>query len=202
MIILSAGHHPKAKGATFRDYSEYPYTMNWCKKIRDHILSLDDAYCTLIKTGTLDKKVREVNRVVKNAGTKCLAVELHFNSDPSGKGRGNETLYYPGSVKGKYIASIYNDHFVMTCPIIGKNRGIKEGWYKMDRPGIIDYYGDVDGDEMPDYWLKATSCPALILEPCFIQNLEYMVANEDMVCKCIGNSLVHTFNIVNNTGAY
>ena len=72
------------------------------------------------------------------------------------------TLYYPGSVKGKALASSVNSSVGLV--LNSRNRGVKEGWYRMDRPGVEDYQGDVDGDENIDYFLAQTTCPAIIFE--------------------------------------
>ena len=40
----------------------------------------------------------------------------------------------------------------------------------MDRPGVVDYPGDVDGDENKDAFLALTNCPAVITEAYFLDN--------------------------------
>ena len=95
------------------------------------------------------------------------ALEIHFNSAAVPGVKGSETLYAPGSQRGSKIARIVQCHLAKQYP---PNRGIKEGWYRMDRPGVIDYAGDTEGDEIIDYFLRKTKCPALIVEPEFIQN--------------------------------
>ena len=49
-----------------------------------------------------------------------------------------------------------------------KNRGAKDGWYRMDVPGQVDFPGDVDGDEHKDAFTAQTNCPAFIPEALFI----------------------------------
>jgi hypothetical protein len=70
-----------------------------------------------------------------------------------------------------------------------KNRGVKEGWYKMDRPGVKDYDGDVDGDENPDYFLAKTRPVSLILEPEFMQQLETIQSCREAACRAVCDAI-------------
>ena len=200
MIILSGGHNSDKVGAKHDIYTEYPYTMSWAHKIQSYILEHEDMDSVVIDTGTLPDKVTEINQIVKNAELPdpfFLAAELHFNSDPSGRAHGNETLYYPGSAKGKLLAITFNNCLMkVACPVLGKDRGVKEGWYRMDRPNVQDYAGDKNGDEKPDYFLRKTACPALILEPCFIQDLGKFLNYENIICKGIADSLVESYKVL------
>ena len=60
----------------------------------------------------------------------------------------------------------------------------------MDRPGVNDYAGDIDGDESIDAFLVRTKCTALILEPEFIQNKSVIEANRDICCDVIRDAIV------------
>jgi len=157
MIAVSAGHYPSAPGACYDGICENEIARSWL-----HWLLVDyrDVFIE-VPNVTLKEKIDFINR------NNCeLAVEIHFNS-AGGKGAGCETLYYPGSEKGRACANIIHKAFT---PYFTPNRGVKEGWYRMDRPGVKDYPGDVDGDEKPHYFLRKTSCPAVIVEPEFIHN--------------------------------
>lgn len=160
MILLSAGHYPNSPGACNGDYCEYPVAVRWVDRIKD-ILG-DSVDVDVVPTGTLTEKVKYINSRPATA-----AVEIHFNANI--KAYGSETLYAPGSTKGKALAESIQHQFQIRN-IFQPNRGAKEGWYRMDRPGIVDYVGDVDGDEVIDYFLRATKCPAVIVEPEFIYN--------------------------------
>lgn len=97
-----------------------------------------------------------------NADPDCaLAAELHFNAGGSSNTEGCETLFCPGSCAGEraarafqkaYLRNEHQKHGIET-----RDRGVKEGWYRMKRNGTIDYF------------LRATAMPAIILEPEFIQ---------------------------------
>ena len=126
-------------------------------------MQYDDLEVFIVPSGRLKKKVKWINK--HNAD---LAVEIHFNACGGCKAKGSETLYYPYSTRGKKVAEIIQKYLGDVCP---PSRGVKEGWWGMDRPGIEDYPGDVDGDEKPDFFLKYTNCPAVIVEPEFIHNV-------------------------------
>lgn len=118
----------------------------------------------MVPTGSLTSKVNFINS--KDA---VVAAEIHFNSNVRAKG--SETLYAPGSEKGKELALAIQEQF-KARGIFQPDRGAKEGWYRLDRPKVIDYKGDVEGDEVINYFLRATYCPSVIVEPEFISNRE------------------------------
>ncbi len=184
MILISAGHYPGAKGATHEGFSEYPETLLWAVEIQK---ALDDMRvpAKIVPSGTLREKVNWINREAK-IHKDCIAVEIHFNSSPGGRGKGSETLYCPGSNKGWAIAELVQGSI---ASILFPNRGVKEGWYQMDRPGIVDYWGDVDGDEKPDFFLRATHCPAIIVEPEFIQRRNVIEALRTTACTILAEAL-------------
>lgn len=160
-VVISVAHNAKDKGASWDGLAEFDESMRWSEIVAS-ALNQSGISTGLIVGNGLTQKVKDVN--ILNA---MLAVEIHFNANGGGPASGCETLYAPGSVKGKAYASILQRH--VCAALKNKDRGIKEGWYKMDRPGIKDFPGDVDGDETIDYFLRATNCPALILEPEFIE---------------------------------
>lgn len=189
-LILSAGHNPDKRGASWEGQSEYDHTSKWVDYIAERIRVLGYPV-TKIATGGLTKKVHEVNTWVTSTSMSNIAVELHFNSAGKTYIEGNETLYYPGSVNGMALAESFNSAFVeRAMPYIERDRGVKEGWYRMDRPGVIDFYGDEDGDEMPDYFLRKTRCPALILEPLFMCQVVKIGGNWTNVAESVALSLI------------
>jgi hypothetical protein len=76
------------------------------------------------------------------------------------------------------------------------NRGIKEGWYRMDRPGHVDYKGDVEGDEVVDAFLRDTKPPAIIVEPFFINELTKINALRETICEVMAEALTESANIL------
>src|SRR5687768_17651819 len=100
MIYVSAGHHPSKKGATFEDFTEYDEAMIWV----DLIIAYLGDKGVRVPTGVLKDKVNFINK-----GDAYLAIEIHFNSATNSRGdhvgSGSETLYFPGSERGKKLAS-------------------------------------------------------------------------------------------------
>lgn len=183
MILLSAGHYPESPGACSFGWCEHEEALKWINIIAYFIR--EQNHVDTVPTGKLPSKVKWINEY--HLEKVKLAVEIHFNSDFQHSQSGFETLYCPGSVKGKEAAQIVNDSLI---GIFKKNRGIKEGWYKMDRPGVEDYPGDIEGDEKPDYFLKETNPVAIILEPEFIHNRTIIETNRDAACKALAGGIL------------
>ena len=188
-VAISAGHNPEAKGAKDRDprnrnefITEFDVTVPWQEELVQQLNEFvpESEYLHLrtlsVETGKLGYKVDQINKA------KCdLAIEIHFNA--GAKTNGVETLFAPDSVGGKEAAKVIHAQY---APVMdNKNRGIKEGWYKMDRPGVVDYEGDVDGDEKPDYFLAKTSMPAVILEPEFMFSVQNARDKMEDACAAI-----------------
>lgn len=112
-------------------------------------------------------------------------MEIHFNSNVNA--RGCETLYCPGSVNGFKAAEIIQKSLE---PLFPPGRGVKEAWYKMDRPGHIDYTGDVEGDEKLDAFVKLVRPPAVIVEPDFISQRLRIELNRDTACEVLAEAFI------------
>lgn len=176
MILVSAGHHPDARGAGFKGFYEYPETKYWVDGVMAHLSSL----ALPVPTGKLGQKVDFINQQPEVD----MAVEIHFNQTPNGlpsnakKWSGALTLYMPGSTKGKQLAEavqfelegIYGRHW----------HGVAEGWYRMDKKNG------------PDYFLSKTKCPAIIIEPEFIFRKELIQETREEACKGIANGILKT----------
>jgi len=180
MIIISAGHKLISKGACNGDVCEYDLAIEWIDIISS-ILETALVPHQVVPTGSLTSKVEFINN--HNA---IAAMELHFNSNVNAKG--SETLYYPKSTKGKELSDMVQTGFE-NADIFQPNRGSKEAWYKMDQPGVVDYVGDVEGDEKIDYFVRKTNCTAVIVEPDFISNLDNIDQHQFEGCLTIANAL-------------
>lgn len=194
VILVSAGHYPAAKGAQFQGFTEYPETAEWANGLVTAINAVGTSkreYPLAIRVpdGHLRDKVAHVNEVCDSTKVFC-AMEIHFNSANVPGVKGSETLYAPGSQRGRKIARIVQRHLAKQYP---PNRGVKEGWYRMDRPGVIDYAGDVDGDEVIDYFLRKTKCPALIVEPEFIQNYDLLLKTKAEGILALAEGLIDAY---------
>ena len=185
-VAVSAGHHPEAKGAVWDGVAEYDETTVWQAELIKQLEGLKtdpNLYMQpkFVKTGKLKAKVDEINAMEPD-----LAIEIHFNAGALTDGC--ETLYAPSSVKGLEWGK--RIHKAMADAMGNRNRGVKAGWYKMDQPGVVDYDGDVDGDEKPDYFLVRTQCVALILEPEFMCRIETIRRKPLIACVAIANAVL------------
>lgn len=177
LIAISAGHNPNQKGASYQEHTEYDEACEWVTKICDYLVELGYGVYE-VPTGSLKSKVEKINEI---EDIEC-AIEVHFNAG-SFAASGSETLYFPGSEKGKALATYVQAY--MSTAIGNRDRGVKEGWYRQDRPGVKDYAGDVDGDETLLYFLRATNCTAIIIEPEFIHHWEMFDSYRDTACRAI-----------------
>lgn len=187
-VFLSAGHYPQRKGASHKGFYEHDEAIVWVKKLECMLSCLCDV--EIVPTGTLRQKVKHMNKQKYD-----LAVEVHFNSLASGRAYGSETLHYPGSKKGKKCAKEIQKRL---AEVFKPDRGIKEGWYRMDRPGVKDYQGDVEGDETIDYFLRKTKGTALILEPEFIQHKGKIQMNRTKGCMAIAKGIIDALDLKND----
>lgn len=192
-LLLSAGHYPERSGASWKNYREHDQAVKWVREIAQYLVLKHRTNAVVIRTGKLPEKVKAVNHWADKHD--CLAVELHFNSAGSVYVQGAETLFYPGSINGKAAAEKFHTGFMIQSKAhVKKDRGIKEGWYRLDRPGVVDYAGDVDGDETPAYWLRKTKCTALILEPCFMCQIPDIGDDWKEVAHAIADALHHVLD--------
>lgn len=184
MIALSAGHYPASPGACHGDYCEHAEAAAWVSIVAN--LLRGQVPPVIVPTGRLTEKVTWLNR---QAGVK-LACEIHFNSDASKRQAGSETLYCPGSARGATAAAIVQAGLGGVFP---PSRGAKEGWYRMDKPGHVDYPGDIDGDEKKDYFLEKTNMVALIVEPEFIYNWKTIEDRRHAGCSALAAGLLRAY---------
>lgn len=193
MILLSAGHYPESPGACWPARAsgdtpvlcEHEEAMRWVNTIQYHIRN--QMAVDIVPTGPLEKKVEIINEIARGNRPVLLVAEIHFNSCGGCGAKGSETLYCQGSVKGKRAAQTVQYRL---GGIMLPDRGVKEGWYRMDKPGVVDYPGDVEGDEKIDYFLRETDPIALIIEPEFIHNRNMIHAYRDLACVEIALGLV------------
>lgn len=157
-VAISIGHRPARPGYKVKQISEYSELAPMAGYLIQ-MISQKGHLAYIIGTGILQNKVAHINKLKVD-----MAVELHLNA---GGGHGAETLYCPGSKTGKILAQKVQDQIVLLGM---RDRGVKEGWFRMDKPGVKEYVGDVEGDEKKDYFLERTNCPAVIVEPYFLDN--------------------------------
>lgn len=184
MIFLSPGHHPSKPGAVFNGFAEHDEAVRWVECLYAHLAS---GSAVKVPALPLTQKVPFINSRLTPAS---IAVEVHFNAakiwkDENGNdkvdegemvnvGRGCETLFFPGSVEGEELAIAVQTSMAGVLP---PNRGVKEGWYRMDPK-----FG-------PDYFLEKTKCPSIIIEPEFIHRKELIQTNMERCCAVISDAL-------------
>ncbi len=171
MIFISAGHNPKAKGASYLDFNEYDEAVLW----QQEIVELLGDQAIAVPTGTLGSKVRFINKEILNNVGLHIAIEIHFNADSKRAGKGSETLYPPNSHLDEQLANQIQSKLSI---IFGPNRGVKPGWYQMNPA------------KGPDYFLARTNCSALIIEPEFVHNSEKIIEARTPGCQVVANSLL------------
>lgn len=174
-IWLFAGHDIKRQGAQWGHVTEWLLSEEVLDRIRHPRIKILENDLDLIAS------VRAANM-----DPDCLlAAELHFNAGGTSATQGCETLYCPGSTKGLRAAQAFQKAYLRTeerCNgVRTSDRGVKEGWYRMQKNGSIDYF------------LRATAMPAIILEPEFIQQAAAWFHNETYlqeVAKAIETGLL------------
>lgn len=183
MICISAGHHPTKPGACFEGFCEHDEAVKWVNEICSHLGDL----CVKVPPSTLKEKVAFIN--VRNPS---MAVEIHFNAAQVHKdlnnngevdegemknvGSGALTLYYPGSKKGKRLATEVQ---TVLEPIFTRHwDGVMEGWYRMNKN-----FG-------ADYFLAKTKCTSIIVEPEFIHRKDLIQKNREVACFNIAQCLM------------
>jgi len=167
-IGLSAGHYPEKSGAVHNELIEHELILEWIDRIFD---VYDDTYdfdsqepgfdLVPIPVGRLTEKVRFINNHDFD-----YVIELHFNSVGGRIVSGSETLYMPGSNRGFEFATIVQENIAPALQI--RDRGIKEGVY----------WGSRERTLTPLYFLRRTNCPAIIIEPEFLQSYNKTMTDE------------------------
>jgi len=185
MIFISAGHYPSHPGAKYDRFIEHDEACIWMDMLVERINANGDDESPAVKsmkvpTGVLKSKVEFINERALNGD---VAVEIHFNAATNAKGenvgRGCETLYYPGSEAGKVLATLCQDVLAIIYP---PDRGVKEGWYRMDPARGADFF------------LAKTKCPAVILEPEFVHRSELIIENRETAVDKLAAALTGEYN--------
>ena len=177
MILISAGHHPLAKGASYNGHNEHDEAVLWAEYIVN--LIRPSLPVETIPTGHFSEKIKWINAQDKIH----LICEIHFNSDESKRQAGSETLYCPGSMISRAVANVVQAALGGVFP---PSRGVKEGWYQGDKSkGIVSL-------------LEKTVRPAIIVEPEFIYNWDVLQARRKTACAELAKSLIEA--AINITG--
>jgi N-acetylmuramoyl-L-alanine amidase len=159
MLFLSAGHHPAAPGAAWKGLVEHTEAVRWVRELSQFLPE-----AIVVPTGNLTHKINFINA---RAASNDLAIDIHFNAASKPTARGSETLYNPGSTRGRNIA---DDVQAVLAKHFPPNRGIKLG------------YLQTDPAKGPLAFLSRTRCTALIIEPEFIYHADSIRAGMIPCC--------------------
>jgi len=144
-IAVSTGHY---LNEPTRDI-EYPANVRVAGLL--HSLLITEGFSAeLIPGGKLQDKVKQVNMFGPE-----IAIECHFNRlgwphNPNNYGDGYEVCCWEGSRNGRKLAASVLEGFKEKLPFRRRGTGL---WERRDL-----------------YFLKHTRCPALIIEPLFLDN--------------------------------
>jgi N-acetylmuramoyl-L-alanine amidase len=194
IVMLSAGHYPAAPGACWpptgeNRFCEHAEAALWVGQIGN--LVRNQFPVVEVPTGPLEDKVAWMNAYrIPDGHRVALSAEIHFNSNEARRGSGCEVLYYPGSKRGQRAAQLIQDGMA----VIYRDRGVQEGWYRGDKPGRIDYVGDVDGDEKLLAFLSPPRFPSVIIEPEFIFNQAVIETTRNDACALIAEAIIKFCN--------
>lgn len=154
-LVLSIAHGPNEKQAQSGLFNEYTLSLMWTVQLVE-ALKYTGLAVRWVNESSPTATVAEVNEIKPT-----LALEIHFNSFHDASVRGSETLYFPGSVRGKPLADSVQ---AALGPLMTPDRGAKPGWYQGREAEHI-------------HFLQATNCTALIIEPGFIDQREELIKN-------------------------
>jgi N-acetylmuramoyl-L-alanine amidase len=175
VIFVSAGHHQEAQGASHQGFAEWPEAQIWASLLLYEICQ-HGGEAMAVPSGSLATKTTFINSW---AGQSDIAVEIHFNgaADEQGRrvGRGSETLYYPGSKRGRIVAQGVQEAISGLFP---PDRGIKEGWYRLSP------------ENGPDWFLARTRPAAVIIEPDFIHRKGTIQRQRAVAVRAVADTLV------------
>lgn len=179
-LFIFAGHSTKSVGAKGNGLEEHFLAQRLVEEIISHIGNLADdieiitkEYDDKYSREYLFKRCKLVNDNCK--GYESVAIDVHFNAFMSPEAKGTEVWHYPKSAKGRTLAELLN--VVMMKYFF--NRGVKE----------TDKF----------YFLKHTSCPAVILEVCFItssEDIHQYLRKRKRIAKDIAKAIVDYFRVV------
>ncbi len=152
VVVLDGGHGPNGKGtnhlgACKNGLIEAALTWEMVNRLKNKAISMN-GWLHVTRPSPWDTPSLNERALLSNTVDAQLFVSVHYNSVDDPKPGGIETLYYPGSEKGKLAARAFQDALIrQTC---ARDRGLVQR-------------GDVTV-------LKGTRCPAVLVELGFISN--------------------------------
>ncbi|ACZ09660.1 Sporulation-specific N-acetylmuramoyl-L-alanine amidase [Sebaldella termitidis] len=146
-ICLIIGHGGKDTGAVNPNngYTELKYNSELVPKI---VQKLQGQYEILLENRG-NNSIEDIAKI--NSFNPEIIISFHCNDSEDDKGTGTEAIYYPGSTKGKELATIVSKNVSEALGL--KNRGAKTPWQNRGM-GL----------------LQRTKAPCIISEGFFIDN--------------------------------
>lgn len=147
-VMLDAGHGGNDPGATGGGLREKDINLYVSLKVRD---ILEKAGVTVFMSRTTDRtlslpaRTKEANQKKAN-----ILLSIHVNAAANTSAKGYETFHYPGSSKGKALATAVHKE-VIDAKIYNSNRGVKSANFHM---------------------LRESNMPAVLVEFAFISNAQ------------------------------
>ena len=182
-ILVMAGHTASGnKGCGATTYiNESDETRKVAPKVVEYLkqLGVEATYVKLDKATSSNYLYEQVKLANSKGAFDCM-VQVHFNagsSDPNSNTTGTETYYT--SSKGK----VFSDRVNSKLATLFKDRGSKK-----DTKGL--------------YWLKHTSCPAILIELAFVDDKDDVRVyqnNFDKICRLIAEGLANKTLPAKNT---
>ena len=146
-VFISAGHYPKRPGVQNKKLRLKEHFE--AQKIIKLLVKKNDLQSPIELVEVPPVTLREkIDFIQSREFAGSCAIEVHFNAFCSGQGEGIECLHYPGSSKGQFLAARLQDALSGLLPF--PSRGLR------DREDL--------------YFISATSIPAVIVEPLFLDN--------------------------------
>ncbi len=144
-VVIDPGHGGKDPGSHAYGLVEKDLTLDLAFRLQ-RILTSKGITTTL--TRTTDEFISLENRAqMANSSAKTIFISLHFNAHTDRSISGTETLYWPGSTKGRELASYIQSE--LGRRLVTRNRGFKPERLKV---------------------LEETKCTAALIECGFISN--------------------------------
>ena len=169
-VGLTAGHHAFDSGAVNVPLQENLLTL----RVLGFAMAFlaEKGIYTVSPTGKLSRKIQELNRHKLDC-----AVEIHFNSAAATSAQGIESIYHPGSVKGRQLANFLFDK-LQDLPFL-------EGRRVVDTNHL--------GRRLA--FTRDVMAPAVIIEPLWISNPEEKAVamsqdNLKMIGETIGQAML------------
>lgn len=165
---VSPGHTALDQGAQRDHVTEYSLTCQIIGKFA-RIASEAGHICHLIGSGSNSQQIDWINDKGVDFG-----FELHFNNMASKPEWNGSLCMHAGSTKGITLAKYVN--IKVANYLRTRNRGTFKGHHQLDiRNELIDI-------------IKYTNCPFIVIEPCYLSNLEdFRKIDCDVIARSIFN---------------